>query len=274
MMDFEMIINCKVRCIWTRMRDNLFVVLSLGMWATLVVLFFRMDAVEVIQFFSSFYLAMVFIVGTLLLTWSQYCKTVFRYLTKERNRRARSIALTPGVTARYFCIEERQVYSLQHKKSTLVQHGKESDATPKFFHYHSSTPVLALAHDTVPCKTKRYISFLPVSTAKYFCMEKKPICALQYKWNTHLQPHNEGDVSPMRSNNALSTHAALIANDEASCDRTDSSISPETTANYLCMQKRPLCALQRKRSALIQHGNESNAFLLFQNTKRCESSAA
>lgn len=217
-MDFEMIINGKVRCIWTRMRDNLFVILSLALWVTLVVLFIRMDTVDVIQFFSSFYLVMVFIVGGLLLAWSQYCKTVFRNLSKERDRRARSIPLTPGVTARYFCIEEKQVYSLQHKKSTLVQHGKESDAIPKLFYYHPSTPVVAFAHDTVPCRTNRYISFLPVSMAKYFCMEKQPICALQHKRNTHIQPHRVGEASPILFKNALSTHSALIANDAASGD--------------------------------------------------------
>lgn len=272
-MDFEMIINCKVRCIWTRMRDNLFFILSLALWGTLIALFVRMDAVEVIQFFSSFYLVMVFIVGGLLLAWSQYRKTVFRYLAKERNRRTRSTALAAEVTARYFCIEEKQVYSLQHKKSTLVQHGKESDAIPIFFHYHSNTPVVALAHDATTRRTNRYISFLPGITAKYYGMEKRPICALQHKRNTNSQPYKESDASPLLFNNALSIHSALIANDGASCDRAHTSISPETAANYLCMQKKPVCVLQRKRSVLIQNGNAGNAFMLFQNTKRHESSA-
>lgn len=149
-MDLEMIINCKVPCVWMRTRDKILHLLSLLMWVTLLILLFRIETAEVVKFFSSFYIAMVFLIGGLLAAWSHYRKAAFRFLAKKRNRRMRYSALAPAIAAEYFCLEEQQVRALQREKSTRVQHGKDGDMCPLGFHYHAPDASLLLTRNQAP----------------------------------------------------------------------------------------------------------------------------
>lgn len=149
-MDLEMIINCKVPCVWMRTRDKILHLLSLLMWVTLLVLLFRIETAEVVKFFSSFYIAMVFLVGGLLVAWSHYRKTAFRFLTKKQNRRTRYTSLAPEIAAEYFCLDEQQVCALQREKSTLVQHGKDGDTCSLGFHYHARNSTMLLTENQAP----------------------------------------------------------------------------------------------------------------------------
>lgn len=152
-MDLEMIINCKVPCIWMRTRDKILHLLSLWMWVALLVMLFRIETAEVVKFFSSFYIGMVFLVGGLLAAWSHYRKTAFRLLTKKQNRRMRYIALAPEIAAEYFCLEEQQVCALQREKSTRIQHGKDGDTCSLGFHYHArNSTVLLTEEQALYCK--------------------------------------------------------------------------------------------------------------------------
>lgn len=148
-MELEMIINCKVACGWMRIRDKILYFLSLLLWITLLGLLFELETAEVVKFFSSFYIGMVFLVGGLLLAWSHYRKTVFRFVTKKENRRTRYRALAPAIAAKYFCLDEQQVCALQREKSTLVKHGKDGDTCAVGFHYHARNSTL-LSHDQAP----------------------------------------------------------------------------------------------------------------------------
>lgn len=146
-MDLEIIINCRVTCAWMRMRDNLLVLFSGLLWATLLVVLLRIEAQEFLSFIASFYLAMVFLVSGLLLAWSQYRKSVSQFISKKTNRRARYTAVAPKATAKYFLMEEKQVRALQHEKSTVVQHGQDGHPYSLLFYNHS------LLH-SVPFKMK------------------------------------------------------------------------------------------------------------------------
>ena len=146
-MDLEMIINCRVTCMWMRMRDGLLLLFSGLLWATLLVVLFRIEVQEFLGFISSFYLAMVFLVTGLLLSWSQYRKSISRLVSKKTNRRTRYTAVAPRATAKYFLMEEKQVRALQREKSTVVQHGQDGHPSFLLFHTHS------LMH-SVPFKKK------------------------------------------------------------------------------------------------------------------------
>ena len=136
-MDFEMIINCKITCVWMRVRDKILHLVSFFLWAILLTVLFRIEAKELLNFITSFYLAMVFLVCGLLLTWSHYQKSVFSFVRKRQNRRARFTALPPKATAEYFFMEEMQVCALQREKSTIIQHGKDGLASSLLFHNYS-----------------------------------------------------------------------------------------------------------------------------------------
>lgn len=79
-MDLEMIINCKIPCVWMPTRDKILRLLSLLMWVTLLVLLVRIETAEVVKFFASSYIAMVFLIGGLLTAWPHYRKAAFRCL--------------------------------------------------------------------------------------------------------------------------------------------------------------------------------------------------
>lgn len=148
-MELEMIINCKVPCVWMRTRDQILQLLSLAMWSALIVLLFRIESFEWVKFISSLYIAMVILVSGLIMAWSHYRKIVFQFLTKKKNRRTRYTSLAPGITAKHFYMEEKLVRALQQKKCTLIQHCKDGDASFILFLKPSSTPSVLLPKSKV-----------------------------------------------------------------------------------------------------------------------------
>lgn len=136
-MESEMIIYCKATNLWIRARDYLLYSLSLLLWAALLSTMLRMKPGEILLFFSSFYLVMLFLVTGLIFGWSRYRKSIFRIITRDRNRRMRYPVLAPCMTAKYLFIEEDQLRALQMKKGTIIQHSNEGQISSLVFHNHT-----------------------------------------------------------------------------------------------------------------------------------------
>lgn len=119
MMSSELIINCKVTCRLTRMRDNALFLLSGVLWAAMI---FSLYRTEFIGSVSLAYVGVVAMVAGTFFLWSSFCKAIFGYSKKWPDRRSGDTCLTMDIVAGYFGMEAEYLRIMQQEKHTSIQH--------------------------------------------------------------------------------------------------------------------------------------------------------